>query len=147
MDKMVNIVDPQKKVILMIYPGLSAYAETPMPKEQAEMAEKEPKMEKTDLGKETVEGHPCKKCKVTITGENGKKHDATIWNATDLKDFPIKLQTKEQGMDMVILYKNIKFEKPDAKRFEVPKDYTKYENLQALIQGAVMKRMMANPPQ
>jgi hypothetical protein len=145
MDRMATIVDPKKKTTLMIYPGLKSYADMPMPEEQAKMADKEPKMETTDLGKETVEGHACNKKKVVLTDDTGKKQEVLVWNATDLKDFPIKLQTSDKGMDLTMVYKNIKLEKPDAKQFEPPADYTKYASLQEMMQNAMMK-MMGNPP-
>jgi hypothetical protein len=145
MDKMATLVDSKQKKTWLIYPGLKSYAEIPMPKEQAEMAEKEPKMEKTDLGKETVEGHPCKKLKIVVTAENGKKQDVFVWNATDLKDFPIKLQTTDKGTEVIMLYKNVKFEKPEAKQFDLPAEYTKYASMQEMMQNAMMK-MMGNPP-
>jgi hypothetical protein len=145
MDKMTTIVDPKKKTMLMIYPSLKSYADMPMPEEQAKMVDKEPKMETTEMGKETIEGHPCKKNKVVVTDDAGKKQEVLVWNATDLKDFPVQLQTSDKGQDMTMIYKNIKLEKPDAKQFEPPAEFTKYASMQEMMQNAMMK-MMGNPP-
>jgi len=140
MNRTITIMRPDTKTMTMIYPGLTSYVQMPIPKEQADALNSEPKMEKVELGKETVDGHACVKNKITITDVNGKKQDITVWNATDMKNFPLKMQiTNPTGGDIVILYKNIKFEKPDAKLFEPPADYTKCADQQELMQKAMAK--------
>ena len=62
------------------------------------------KVEMTEIGKETVDGHPCVKNKVVVTDKENKKHESTVWNATDLKNFPIKIQTQEQGGNATMLF-------------------------------------------
>ena len=53
------------------------------------------KVETTEIGKETLDGHPCVKNKYVVTDNEGVKHESTVWNATDLKNFPVKIQTTE----------------------------------------------------
>ena len=98
MDKTVNIIRPDKKVTYTVFPGMSAYAETPMSDKQVADAMDNSKIEKTSLGKETVGGHPCEKNKVTITSDNGEKHVVLVWNALDLKSFPVQMQIDEDGI-------------------------------------------------
>jgi hypothetical protein len=141
MDKMATLMDTAKKNMLMIYPSLKSYADMPMPKEQAQMLEKEPKIERAELGKETVEGHECKKCRFTVIDDKGAKRTALVWQAADLKDFPIKIQSEDQGNQVTMLYKEVKLAKPEAKVFEIPADYTKYASIMELMQGAMMKQM------
>lgn len=141
MDKMVTIVLPEKKVMLMIYPALSGYTEMPLPKDEAETVQSNFKIDKEKLAKETVDGHPCDKCKVTMTDDKGQKRDATVWQATDLKDFPIQMQMTEKDTTVVILYRDIKFAKPEASQFEGPAGFTKHDSMQAMMQGAMMKMM------
>ena len=141
MDKMVNIVMPEKKVMLLIYPGLKAYTEMPMPKEEAETADSKFKIDKEKLGKETIEGHPCEKCKVTMTNDKGEKHEALVWQATDLKDFPVQMQMTERDNTIVMIYRDIKFAKPEAALFDPPTGFTKHDNMQAMMQGAMMRMM------
>ncbi|MCD6051629.1 MAG: hypothetical protein K0Q55_3038 [Verrucomicrobia bacterium] len=129
------------KTGLMIYPDMKAYAESPVPAGATPESKVEVKTEV--VGEETVNGHKCKKNKVTIT-ENGKSQTLTTWNATDLKDFPVRVEMPESGGKVQLDYTDIKLEKPDAKLFEAPAGYTRYDNQQALFQGEVMKRMQ--PP-
>jgi hypothetical protein len=123
MDRVVSIVRPDQKFLYLIYPGMQAYAKMPLPKEATPTPDKEPKMEKTALGKETIDGHPCVKNKVMMTASDGAKQEFTTWNATDLKDFPVQIETKNEGATQIMRFKKIQFAKPDAKKFEPPSQY------------------------
>jgi Domain of unknown function (DUF4412) len=146
MDKSVNIIRPDKKIMYIVFSGMSAYAEMPMTDKQVADAMDNSKIEKTSLGKETIDGHSCEKSKVIITGENGEKHEVLVWNATDLKNFPIQMQMEDKGNTILMKYSDLKLEKPDAKLFEPPADFTKYSSPQALMQGEMMKRAGGGHP-
>lgn len=137
MDRMVNIARPDKQVSYIIYPGLKAYAEMPIQEAAAKPAGAEPKIEKTELGKETLDGHPCVKSKVIITDEDGTTHEAVVWAATDLKNFPIQMQMKDKGSTITMHYRNVQFTKPDAKSFDPPAGFTKHNSVQELMQSAI----------
>lgn len=144
MDRVVSILRPDKKAMFLIYPGLQACVNVPLPREEAEALDKEPKMEKTELGRETIDGHPCIKNKVIVTNDKGEKHEATIWNATDLKDFPVQIQIQEKDTTIALSYKQVQFVKPDAKQFELPADYKQYADNLQLMQKA-MEKLQGNP--
>ena len=38
---------------------------------------------------------------------------ATTWNATDLKDFPIQIEIKENGNTTIMHFMNVNLAKPD----------------------------------
>ena len=130
-----------KKENFIVLPNAKAYATAPVPPEEAALMEKDPKVDKKELGKETIEGHPTVKYLVTLTTEKGQKTEATIWEATDLKNFPIKIQVTMSGVDQTITYRNIKTEKPDASLFEIPAGFTKHDSFQAMMMSAMMKAM------
>src|SRR5687767_5084750 len=97
MDKVVSIVRPDKQIVFVIYPGLRAYAEQPLNKVEATAATaRDFKVESTKLGTETIDGHPCVKNKVTISAKETPTQEAIVWNATDLKDFPVRIETQQQ---------------------------------------------------
>jgi len=149
MDRMVMISRPDKKLSYMIYPGLQAYAENAMRDPDAVKPESDFKVEITELGKDTVDGHPCVKNKVIVTDKEGKKYESTVWNAADLKKFPVKVETTEHDTTVVMLFKDVKLAKPEASLFEPPADFTKYDSVPAMMQQQMMKRMgggMGGPP-
>lgn len=141
MERVTSIYRPDKKSVWIIYPGMQSYVNMPLPKEEAEALENEPKMEKTPLGKETVDGHPCEKSKVVLTSANGKQSEVLVWNATDLKDFPVQIQTTEKNDTVILRYRNVQFAKPDAKLFESPAGYTAYDSMQEFSAGMMQKMM------
>jgi hypothetical protein len=135
MAHVVSIVRPDKKLIYLLYPDRKAATSMPLPKEDIEAAERNTKVQKTELGKETIDGHPCIKNKVVITGDKGQVLEAVTWNATDLKDFPIQIQTKEQENTSIVLYQSVKLEKPAPSQFDIPAGYTEYRDQTELMQA------------
>jgi hypothetical protein len=133
MDKTVAITRPDTKVVDMVFPSLSAYIETPLKDQDAGKPGTSYKIQSTELGRETVDGHVCVKNKVVVTDDGGKTNEFTVWNAIDLKKFPLKIQTTENERVTTMLFKNVKLSKPDAALFTPPADYTKYDNQQALM--------------
>jgi hypothetical protein len=149
MDKTITISRPDNKMTYLVYPGLSAY--TTMAQQESDASKSDAfKVDTTELGKETVDGHPCIKNKVVVTDDHGKTHESTVWNATDLKGFPVKIMTSEGGTAATLLFKNVNTSKPDASLFEPPSGYKKYDSNQALMMDQMKKRMggmnMPTPP-
>ncbi len=145
MDQVVFISLPEKKMVLQVYPGLQGYMETTMPAAQAAGATKDYKIEKASLGKETIDAHACEKNKVTMTDDKGEKHEFVVWNAADLKDFPLRFQTTEQGNTITVNYRDVKLDKPDAKLFEAPAGFTKYGSQMDLMQAVMARKTPGGP--
>lgn len=139
MDRMVMISRPDKKVTDLVYTGLNAYAETAIPDSTGGSASKA-KVDTTELGKETVDGHPCVKNKVVVTDDQGNKHESTVWNAMDLKNFPVKIETSESGTTSTMTFSDVKLDKVADDQFEPPTGATKYDNVSTMMQQEMMKR-------
>jgi hypothetical protein len=140
MSKMVAISRRDKKLTYLIYPDMQAYMEQPTPKTVASVSDY--KSETTKLGQETIDGHPCIKNKVVVTAPDGAIHESTVWNATDLKNFPIKIQMSKQGVNTVMLYKDIKMGRPAAGLFDPPANFKKCKDMMSLM----MNRSGGMPP-
>jgi len=141
MDRLISIVVPEKKAVTVIYPGLQALVEMPMPESDTAAAMKDAKLETTRLGEETIDGQPCVKNKVVITDAKGQKHDVLVWNATNLKDFPVQVRIAEGENTIEMRFRQVKFEKPEAGQFEPPAGYTKYADFQQFMAAAMQKMM------
>ena len=133
MAEMVIIARPDKKVAYMIYPGLKAYAEIPTPESETADDSSKYKVDTKELGKESVEGQATVKNKVTVTDAKDKKTEFTIWQATELKKFPVKIVSTEEGQASTMTFKEVKLSKPDDAQFDAPKDYKKYDSFMALM--------------
>src|SRR5262249_19190592 len=92
MDKIIVISLPDKKVTYMIYPGLQAYLEMPLEDSEVKKPNNDSKLEETKVEKETFDGHKYVKKKTIVTEKDETKQESTVWRATDLNKFPIKIE-------------------------------------------------------
>ena len=143
MDKTTVISLPEKKITYMIYPGLQAYAQAS--NGNPNITNDYKVSSTTDLGNETVDGHACVKAKIVITDQDGNLFKATVWKASDLKDFPIKIEQVGTKGFTTMLFKDVTFATPIASDFEPPKDFTKCDDKQTMRE-VIMKRMGTGAP-
>jgi hypothetical protein len=146
MDKMIMISRPDKKVGYQVYPSMQAYVENALPDRESSGTSEDFKIEVTELGKETIEGHPCIKNKTIVTDKDGAKHESLVWNATDLKKFPIKIEHTEDTTKVTMLFRDVSLSKPAADLFDPPIGATKYDSMQSMMQEVMMKRFGGGRP-
>src|SRR5690606_22600148 len=95
------------------------------------------------IGKDSLDGHPCVKNKVTFTREDGQKEIHTVWQATDLKNFPVQILTEQKEGTMITRFKAIEFTQPDASTFEAPGEFKEYGDMKSFLQG-VLAQILSN---
>jgi hypothetical protein len=140
--KYIQLFLPEKKAFYQVHPEIKGYLEMPFPQPPTPQRESDYKMEQTLLGKETLDGHACVKNKTVVTNAQGHQKEYTVWNASDLNNFPLKIQSTDTfGESQTTVYRNVKLAKPDAKLFELPAGYRKYTDLGAMMQDIMMKQM------
>ena len=131
---------PDKKVAYMIYPGLQSYLENPLTDDAAAGPDAKYDVTTAELGKETVNGNGCVKNRVIVTDEKGTKHEAIVWNAAGLKNFPVKIQYAEDGRNATLIFSDIKFDKPDAGIFDAPAGFARHESMAGFLGGVMLKQ-------
>ncbi len=89
---------------------------------------------RTELGHETVEGHACVSYHVIVSFENGATNELVIWQASDLKNLPIKLVRKSGESTSTAVLRDIHLQ-PSPGLFEPPADYKRYNSLEELNKG------------
>ncbi len=144
MDQVVSIIRPEQRTALIVFPKLSAFVKLDLPPNEAQAFLTRAKIERTTLGKEKMEGHPCVKQRVIITDDAGKKSEATVWTATDLRNFPVCVATKENEGTVVIRFRQIQFKAAAAAQFEPPAGFVECGDIQVLMAGPVVKYMKEN---
>jgi outer membrane lipoprotein-sorting protein len=77
-------------------------------------------VERSPAGTDTVDDHACKVENVTVTPENGQPQKMKVWEAQDLKGFPIKVEMQSSHGPVTIQYKDISFTEPAASLFTHP---------------------------
>jgi hypothetical protein len=147
LDKTIMISRPDKRAAYQIYPGMQAYVETQLKDTEAASSTNDFKLEMTELAKETMDGHPCVKAKAVVTSKDGTKYESLVWKATDLKQFPVRIERTEGRMNVVMSFRDIDLSKPAPELFEPPTGSTKYESVQAMAQAILVKRMGGGVPE
>ena len=127
MDTMIAISCPEEKVNYFVYPDMMAYVLRPIP------AAADYQLDVTRVGDENVQGQNCVKNKVIATGPDGIPHESSVWNATDLNNFPIKIETVQNGATVILLFRDLKLDTPDAGQFHPPSDYKQYDDFMSLM--------------
>jgi len=146
LDKLVTIVRPERKTATLVYPSVQSFVEMPMTKEEAADLMRPYRASKVLLGKETIDGQPCEKTRVTLTADSGAKQEATVWYATGLKGFPIKVEMLQPDATLTMHYRDVKLAKPDASQFEAPAKYTRYSDIEQLMQAAGTRALTGKKP-
>lgn len=145
LDRLASVVRPDKKTVYVIYPAIKSYVNMPMSDADAAASGADLQVEKTPLGSETVDGHACTKNHVVVKNSKGLAVvDATTRNASDLKDFPIQIATKENENTTIMHFRDIRLTRPEAKQFDAPAGYAAYPDPQTLM-TIVAKKAMAEP--
>ena len=127
----IAIVRPDLKETITIYPVLKAYFESPMDKvDEAEFL-RQFNIQKTRLGEEAINKHPCEKTQVVLTDDKGQRQQALAWTASDLNNFPVQFQMQaDQGQIVLIRFQSVNLTAPSPKVFDAPSGYTKCDNAQ-----------------
>jgi hypothetical protein len=142
MDKVVSISLADKKSVYMVYPNIHSYVA--MDISSAGLATNTFQTQITKIGEETVDGHPCIKNK-TVVWSDDQTNEFTVWNASDLKNFPIQIAMSQQGTSATISFGALSFDKLDASLFQPPAGYTRYGTVQDLMQSALMNHPSGMP--
>lgn len=143
MDQVVTLIRPDKKSVYVIYPKLQACLAQPLPDETSDT----PKMDKQAIGKETLDGNPCVKHKVTFTSAKGAKEELTVWYATNLKDLPVQVLSSRGEETAITRYRRIQLTQPDARQFDLPAGFKQYGDMQSFMQGITSKVISGELPE
>lgn len=145
MKGIVTIALADAKKTIMINTTTKVYSEqiTQERDQMPSMYDPDVVFEKKKVGNETIDGHPCVKYDSVYYRKSkpDEKHKAIIWEAQDLKEFPIQMEITVpanpkypgSGGKMVMKYKDVKLGVATASMFEVPSGYKKVNNPQEVM--------------
>ena len=133
MPEAITISRIDKKVVWMIIPAQQMYMEQPFnPANIPATADKiMGEIERKFLGKETVDGKPADKYRVTYEIE-GRRNTVIQWIA---KDFKIPVKTASEDGSWVVEYRNIRIGSQPENLFEIPVGYKKFSMGSSLPRG------------
>lgn len=140
-----TVVMQQDKDALVSFPALKGYFTVPLPqapaaREQAQL--NVGRLERRAAGSEIVDGRVCDKFLVTLPGANAMQ--ATVWQARELKDLPVKLAAKlPGGGEYGVRFGAVRLQRSDARLFDAPAGFTKHAGLDAVMQAAALRLLSA----
>ena len=128
-----------KPVHYSLFPDKKKYCIAPESEAAAANDAAKPSYKLEEAGTEVYEGVACKKRIMTLTLSDGTTSVMTMLTSPAQKNMPVKIDaqtnvTPEPGakpvaIASVLLFKNYRFEAPDAGLFSIPKDYTQAANM------------------
>ena len=146
MEQVASILRPDRKQAIISFPTAKIYAQEAMSASDLDGFNARYDIRSEDVGRETLEGHPCMKSKVTVQSSSGGKMQGTVWRATDLKNFPIRIILPSGDSTVEMTFKDLKLVKPDAALFEAPAGHRRYDNMEKLMTERMASLLGAPPP-
>jgi hypothetical protein len=70
---------------------------------------------------------------LTYTPPNEDELKIQIWSATDMDNFPIQIKFFTKQLVAVTQSRDVQFENPDPKLFELPDKCVRYENFKEVL--------------
>src|SRR5258705_7449528 len=122
-DRIVSITRIDMKKVYLTFPKLKMFQELPF-KESAfnetTARSKNLTLQKTEIGREDVNGYTCTKSLVEVTEVNGPPQKAVIWYASDLKQFPVRMALRQDSLLHLFEFKNVQLGTPNPALFQIP---------------------------
>lgn len=137
------------KKSFLVFPGLEACQEFPMRRDILDESANRSQavvIHKTEVGPETMHGHPCVKTLVELTETNRPPEKAYVWYASDLEGFPVRILTSRNNLIEVIDFKGVRLGKPDATFFDIPKSYVLLQETKDVFRVAKERLQGTNAP-
>lgn len=94
---------------------------------------------RTNAGRETIEGHPCKVENVTVTRPDGKKIESKVWEAQDLQGIPVKIESQIGDIKLSAYYRDVVLGIPDESLFSIPQKCTTLERMGEVVEQKVLR--------
>jgi hypothetical protein len=105
------------------------------------------RIQKTLLTRETLDGHACTKNKVVVKNSKGATlMEATTWNASDMKDFPLQISLQAKDNATVVHFSKVQFTRPAAAQFDPPGGFSRFRSPDALLFSVARKASAPQTP-
>lgn len=136
-NEIVYMTCPERATVYAFYPSLKGYMEVPDP---FAAFNKSRQIEKTDLGQDAVNGHPCFKRKLLVSAGNpGPRREFTVWEATDMNRFPVQVEFASGTNTVQVQFSEVQPGTPDPSLFQPPAESKYYATPDALMTGFMIQ--------
>jgi hypothetical protein len=87
-----------------------------------------------------VNGHPGHEADLSVALDDGTTASFTVWRASDLQDFPVRIATLKTDPPFVINFSEVRTEKLSPALFAPPDGFTRYDSVEAMTGEMVLRR-------
>ena len=87
-----------------------------------------------------LNGHPGHEADVTVALDDGTKASFTVWRASDLQDFPVRIATLKTDPPFVVDFSEVRMEKLSPDLFAPPDGFTRYASPEAMTGEMVLRQ-------
>ena len=138
LDKVSSVTRSDTHMIYVIYPNVQSYVNLPLMGTDAVPVNL--RLTRSAIGHERIDNHACVKNRCVVKNQKGAVMlEATTWNASDLHDFPLRIETRENGNTTVMQFQQVSFANPDARLFEPPAGYQRFNDQNSVLEAAMKK--------
>jgi hypothetical protein len=130
------------RAVQVAFPGAESVVALPLPKDQAVTAKADDKaaqLAQTAIARETLDGHPCVKFRLTVPVDKKSSEEAFVWRATDLGNFPLRIEIRFGDESHVLRFGTPNFVKLDDRHFAPPGHFTRHPDLESLLQSSLLR--------
>jgi outer membrane lipoprotein-sorting protein len=86
-------------------------------------------------GSEKIDGHPCDIYELTTQGKTGRDHKETVWLATDLNNFPLKVISESNGTKVTSRNSDVEFKAAVSDAMMKPPDDVTFQDMSEMMKG------------
>ena len=86
-------------------------------------------------GSEKIGGHPCDIYELTTQGKSGREHKETVWLATDLSYFPMKVISESNGTKVTSLNSDVELKAAISDSMMKPPADVAFQDMSEMMKG------------
>lgn len=135
MSRLDSVVSPSERVMYVLFPDLKFSSQVPLT--EGDLPNAGFRVSKKALGRETIQGQACVRQRVTLTDAKGGKTEATVWEASALNGFPVRIFFQADGSAVVMTFTEVGLGAPPPDQFRVPAEYKTFESMTLLMREAL----------
>jgi hypothetical protein len=140
----ISILRPDLNRMYLVYPMFHSYVEVPYSKSTGTNSTPPPNIGKSFITNVMVGIQGCVESDWEVTENNGEQYGLLVWSATNLNNFPIRIQLGSPPV--TVDFETVHMETPDGSLFVPPPTYIRYEGIQEIIQREAAKPQTAASP-
>ena len=94
----------------------------------------------TQAAAQKIGGHACATEEATVQLSDGSQTVFQVWQATDLKGFPVRISATSNAAPLAVSLSKIRLEPPTADLFAPPEGFTRYDSPEMMADELVMRQ-------